>query len=241
MILCLIASHVSTKQRLSWLGECVDSALVNLNPDKVLVSLSSDLDLVFEGPKDTRVEYFFSPTKLYQFDHLLKLSGYVNPEDYVVLMDDDDMFLPSAYDVIRDFVRGGKTGCLGYQIVASEEEDDVNLYTFNDLQDNYLNLMMGFTHAYNWKDRKPFGEGLNMMVQHDTAGSFSLGDEFIKYFENREYYWDLITSEEREGEDITKGEEDLIFGDYQKRSEGYDDSIQIPYVFHRLHALKRDY
>jgi hypothetical protein len=239
MILCLIASHVSTKQRLSWLGECVDSALVNLNPDKVLVSLSSDLDLVFEGPKDTRVEYFFSPTKLYQFDHLLKLSGYVNPEDYVVLMDDDDMFLPSAAETVRTFIAEGKIASLG-SMIMTPEDDVANLYTFNDLQDNYQELMFGFPPPKNkYGKYGPFGRDGQMMAGYDTPGSICRGEEFIAYFANRERNWEESTYV-MSGEVPTKGEEDLIFGDYQERLEGYS-KVPFPIVFHRMHYIQRDY
>ena len=231
-IVCIIASHLSSIQRFLWLNEAIISALEGLNADRIIVAYSGNIDIIRSS--DPKVKYINSPVKKYQFDHIESCMQHIQPTDYVVFMDDDDMFLPTAGKLVREFISdSNNVSCLGCQITTLDNDNIHNAFNYKNIIDHYDDLMIGFNVSIG---KGSFGKYNDLYRSYDTPDTICRGSELMIYFETRDVQWKIAL----QFEPYSKGEEDLVFGKYQEKLSGYK-RVSEPYMFHRLHNLRRDY
>ena len=65
---CLIASHLSTQQRVDLLYECLLSALYGLKADQIIISCSGQVEPKL--PESNKILVLKQPQKKLQFQHL---------------------------------------------------------------------------------------------------------------------------------------------------------------------------
>lgn len=91
---CVIASHISSEDRLYWLCEAVDSAS-HYFPTLLALSCHEQLKKVVEREIETfPCLVYFTDEQRTQFEHISAIAEEITT-DYVIFLDDDDFFLPS--------------------------------------------------------------------------------------------------------------------------------------------------
>lgn len=102
---CVIASHLSSTERVNWLNQCLISALEGLKADKIILSCSGDIEPVL--PEDKRIHLLRHTQKKFQFQHLESILHLISDDNIVIVMDDDDLFLPKTREIIEDLLQQG--------------------------------------------------------------------------------------------------------------------------------------
>jgi hypothetical protein len=220
MLICIIASHLSSQIRIDWINECLLSATNYLKPSKIILSYSCENNINFIPPLNDKLFIINHPNKKYQFEHIFECLEYIQDDDQIVLMDDDDLFLPNSGTIVREifekYTCSQGCHCLDYLHLANE----YNLAKFKDIKH------LDFT---------------KLETDIDMPGTLCMGYILRNYFK-KEVRHNARTLSLRD-DDYTLGEEDCIFtAFYITHQKGYyDNKIQISWLFHRTHMQIRDY
>jgi hypothetical protein len=105
---CVIASHLSSRERAEFLYQCLLSTLYGLKADKIIVSYSSD-SITPIIPDDKRIKLIEHDHKMFQFEHIESTLHLINDTDLVIFMDDDDLFLSESRNIIESILKLGYT------------------------------------------------------------------------------------------------------------------------------------
>lgn len=231
----LIASHLDDF-RTPLLVDAVDSAASWVKPNRILVSASGAQppDLAEFG-----ADVWYQGRQLVtQFDHLEflveQLDG-VDPNTAIVFMDDDDLFLPNAYQAVR---RGGRH--IG-QLISSNDVMDAYRYLAMDSEMRRIYRTNKYDYVLATRFGKPMTIDLpaaveemyrkDIIYEQDFPGTVVPLRDVRYYFDHRDEYRDITDK-------LDVNQEDVIF--MQDYLDAFDTSKTVePYLFHRLHGESR--
>lgn len=217
-IVCIIASHLSTTDRANWLHECLLSTLEGLKADKIILSFYGNVKPII--PHNHKIQILEQSRKMYQFEHIESTLHLIDDNDIVVLMDDDDLFLPESRSIIESLITKGAKCSEGTSYHGFFANKNVNNFNWIDIKDHDLSKF-------------------NITLDHDFPGTFCFGKHLKHYFQldERNNSWE----KSKRLDQYSKGEEDCVFTQcYIQMLDGFVTS-EIPWIFHRHHSLKRDY
>lgn len=259
---CIIASHISSSQRLDWLGLAIESAMPHC--EKVIVSVSGEYYPVLY-PDNVVVHY--SDRKLAQFDHIKNSLKSVSSST-VIFLDDDDLLLPNTHDEVLPYLGFNSVGHqYGFQdehpSIFKESWIERYKYSYTDLvellpldmvdrdlvskslqyqipyytQDERLNM---FLKNYNNRRFLPIYDYLSphMILYsidkniNQVRSHVSILSDFSGTICTTDYLAEYI---EEVGDEEFGGQEDINFMSSMKVL------TKNPYVYRRFHNLERDY
>lgn len=117
-----IPCHISYPEDIDYLVDAIDSCKkLGL---EIGISLSHEASIVIPIGRFSGSKIYFSPHKLSQFDHIKKLSeGYQGAKnDFIILLDADDMLLPNYLKQLRDI--DSYDGALVYHYIGAYENTE---------------------------------------------------------------------------------------------------------------------
>jgi hypothetical protein len=157
----------------------------------------------------------------------------VSGGDHVVLMDYNDIFLPSAGLLVRDFISEGGVACSGVSVGFDDEEDLSGIYTYERVASEGNSLLSGFIPSDDptFLEEQRFGRGSSLRVRFGYSGMICRGREFIAFYDNIEAIQDRVTAMGYVG--VTSPTPLFrLFDIYLKSLKGYG-IIPSPYVLER--------
>lgn len=139
---------------INYLMNAIASTLVFRELDKIVISIYTVHDLtpvlnVLKDVKDTEginYQVIIRDTMIPQFEHikLLTYEQSLNDDDWVIFLDDDDMYIIDPSEYLRDDV----SGFVGYQLIPENNEGiltesyDLNIFNLHEfVRLNYRNML----------------------------------------------------------------------------------------------------
>lgn len=106
-VVILIASHIKVQNRVKTLQYALKSIQNNTrHPDIVYISYSCEDNLNIDENKwsqeltGIKHKFIKQPSQVYQFEHFKKLCEYVNDDDIIMFLDDDDLYYPEKLKLV---------------------------------------------------------------------------------------------------------------------------------------------
>lgn len=124
---CIVASHLSSEQRLQWLQESLDSCLTYFSHVILSISYTKDVreELIMALSDDrysSSLTILFSEQKRTQFQHIDAVTSLIRTK-WVIFMDDDDKFMDPEESIITLRNRYGKH--IGIQYLYDDDGEEV--------------------------------------------------------------------------------------------------------------------
>jgi hypothetical protein len=231
-IICLMTLVVDHKEMLPFISDCILSALNFLQADEVMVSILNESGDPVILPIDPRVTYFDSPQESGRFMDYRRMMLLTGEDDFVVLMEANDIFLPSAGLLVRDFISEGGIACRGGGLHFVNEMWLSSTYTYEKIASEGKSLLSGFIPSTNLRFLKEqmFGPSGEVMFSFSHSGSLCRVRELLDFYDNIETLRKrLALMDDMEIGDVTT---DQVFGSYLQSLKGYG-IIPSPYVLER--------
>lgn len=177
-ILVLVASHFKNEKRYLSIQESIKSIVKNtVKPDCIYISYSSEKEVDEnkwrEISKNVPIYIFNQQYRMLQFEHYNFLSQFVQKNDIVCFLDDDDLFTSTKIHVIRDHFRTYPQTQILRHYSSSFFIDIDNIYNSKSNKEYFCMVMIGHLMKKWFKTIYP-----NVIESCAGLTDISFGDQF---------------------------------------------------------------